>query len=115
MITWGDIFKGIDVPRTLVMFRKPPQSGEYICYYNDVLLSGADELIKVHTHSVTIEVYSQKVESEALQKLSDNLVGLSIAHSTSQAVWVKESDIFLTLVTFTITSKGGLNNDNKEK
>ncbi|MPN57813.1 hypothetical protein SDC9_205507 [bioreactor metagenome] len=75
-----------------------------IVYSDEVDVGGADLLNNIITHTITVELYAECIDSEAEAKI-ERLLDLIPIHYTRTRTWLGTEKMFQTVYAFTITER----------
>lgn len=104
MAVIDDILTASGVQFRETRFTKPP-AGTYAVYTDDVDADGPDNLNRIYTHGITVELYSPTpdAEAEAAVEAAIDAAGL---HWTKQArYWIQEEQLYQVIYEFTYYTK----------
>jgi hypothetical protein len=85
-------------------FLKPPNS-TYAIYSDSFERRGADGLNLVKDHDYTIELYSDKPDPEAEDRIEASFDALGLAYDKDERTWIQAEQIYQTLYTFNFIEK----------
>ena len=83
------------VPYKHVRFIQTPDE-DYAVYFSDKDYSGADELIALTSENLRIELYTKKGNSSNIEKITQRLIDLDMAHTRYETVWLNNEQVYMT-------------------
>lgn len=93
---------GIEYNETRFLY---PPVGTYAVWFEDVGTRGADGALFLRDHSVTIELYSKKVDKVNEIKIEAELDRLVIPYDKSDRQWLNDEKLFMVVYSFEYIEK----------
>lgn len=100
-----EILTAVGVPYKRTRFLKPPKD-TYIVYLDDVLRRGADEKNLIKEHSITIEIYSEKIDQEVEEKIEKEFDNRVAEYQKQDWYYIKSEQLFQLIYEFSYIEKG---------
>lgn len=82
-----------------------PPTGTYAVWFDDVGTRGADNALLIRDHSVTIELYSKKVDRDTENEIEYELNRLVIPYEKSDRQWLNDEKLFMVVYSFDYIEK----------
>lgn len=96
---------GIEYTETRFLY---PPAGSYAVWFEDVATRGADGALLIRDHSVTIELYSKKVDKVNEEKIEAELDRLVLPYDKSDRQWLNDEKLFMVVYSFEYIEKRGI-------
>ncbi|WP_373737177.1 hypothetical protein [Jeotgalibaca porci] len=93
---------GIEYTETRFLY---PPAGSYAVWFEDVATRGADGALLIRDHSVTIELYSKKVDKVTETKIEAEMDSLVIPYDKSDRQWLNDEKLFMVVYSFDYIEK----------
>ncbi len=93
---------GIEYNETRFLY---PPEGTYAVWFEDVTTRGADSALLIRDHSVTIEMYSKKVDKVTETKIEAEMDRLVIPYDKSDRQWLNDEKLFMVVYSFDYIEK----------
>lgn len=100
----NDILSAAGITHRKTRHTQPP-AGTYAVYFDDVTADGADGLVLMYIHGVTIELYEPIPDDDAETRLENELNARGLMWSKQDRYWLPERQRYQVVYEFSYIQK----------
>lgn len=100
----NEILSNAGIPRRQARHTQPP-AGTYAVYFDDKEADGADGLVLMYRHDVTIELYEPAPDDDAEDRLEAELNARGLMWSKQDRYWIQDRQRYQVVYEFSYIQK----------